>query len=121
MPKGLGQRGQRCTIPLTLPRLKASGLQATVEEGQRTVKSIGTLGDFSAASNQHLYASLEKTGMAQDPMREASLERPSSWVGDYARGSRVRFKENARQGVYDAFCAFYAFYAFCDGIEIKPY
>jgi len=48
-------------------RLKASGLQATVEEG-----------------------------MAQDPMREANLERPSSWVGDYARGSRVRFKENAR-------------------------
>eukprot|EP00435_Cladocopium_sp_Y103_P038677 s254_g10.t1 len=48
-------------------RLKASGLEATVEEG-----------------------------MAQDPMREASLERPSSWVGDYARGSRVRFKETAR-------------------------
>jgi hypothetical protein len=53
--------------------------------------------------------------MAQDPMREANLERPSSWVGDYARGSRVRFKENARQGIY--YDAFYAFYVFCDGIE----
>eukprot|EP00434_Breviolum_minutum_P035677 symbB.v1.2.031588.t1/scaffold3684.1/size52080/2 len=48
-------------------RLQAAGLQATVEEGT-----------------------------AQEPMREASLETPSSWVGNFARGSRVRFRENAR-------------------------
>lgn len=36
-------------------------------------------------------------GISQDPMREASLEKPSSWVGNHARGSRVRFKQDARR------------------------
>ncbi|CAK9086930.1 Ankyrin-2 (ANK-2) (Ankyrin-B) (Brain ankyrin) (Non-erythroid ankyrin) [Durusdinium trenchii] len=48
-------------------RLTAAGLKATVEEG-----------------------------LAGDPMKEASLETPSGWVGSLARGSRVRFKEAAR-------------------------
>lgn len=48
-------------------RLQSSGLNATVEEGD-----------------------------AQDPMREASLEAPANWLGPFARGSRVRYKEAAR-------------------------
>ena len=50
-------------------RLRSSGLQATVEEGS-----------------------------AEDPLREATLEVPSSWLGPFQRASRVRYKEQARCG-----------------------